>query len=226
VTSDESTKLWVDAPCHDRAPSLSPYRQHSTTRSSPSRPDEFSRLAPIVKRLSDDPRSTQAWASGAWGEQWVGGNLERLLGDTAVLLHDRRVPRTRGNIDHLAIASSGVWVIDAKNYEGRVELRDVGGWFSVDKRLYIGGRDRTKLIDGLDWQVTAIEACVADLDVPVHPILCLVKGWGRWQKPFEIDGTFVTWSTELADWIAEPGPLDATTVERVATRLARALPAK
>ncbi|MGO9581593.1 MAG: nuclease-related domain-containing protein [Acidimicrobiales bacterium] len=183
-------------------------------------------LAPIVKRLSDDPQSTRAWASGAWGEEWVGGNLERLLGDTAVLLHDRRVTRNRGNLDHLAIASSGVWVIDAKNYDGRIELRDVGGWFSVDKRLYIGGWDRTELIDGLYWQVATVEACIADLDVPVRPILCLVKGWGRWQKPFEIDGTFVTWSTKLADWIAEPGPLNANTVERVATRLARAFPAK
>ena len=45
MTSDESTKLWVDAPCHDRVPSLSPYRQYSTARLSFPRPDEFSRLA-------------------------------------------------------------------------------------------------------------------------------------------------------------------------------------
>jgi hypothetical protein len=32
VTSDESTKLWLDAPCDDRVPSLSPYRQYSTAR--------------------------------------------------------------------------------------------------------------------------------------------------------------------------------------------------
>jgi len=38
-------------------------------------------LAPIVKRLSDDPKSTRAWASGARGEEWVGGSLERLVGD-------------------------------------------------------------------------------------------------------------------------------------------------
>jgi Zn ribbon nucleic-acid-binding protein len=183
-------------------------------------------LAPMVKRLSDDPLSTRAWASGASGEQWVGGNLERLLGNRALLLHDRRVPRTRGNIDHIAIASSGVWVIDAKNYDGRVELRDVGGWFRTDKRIYIGGRDRTKLIDGLDWQVAAVERCVADPEVRVRPILCLVKGWGRWQKPFDIGGTYVTWSAELAGWIAEPGPLNFDTIERVRARLARALPAK
>jgi hypothetical protein len=178
-----------------------------------------------VKRLSHDPQSTRAWAAGAQGEEWVGGNLERLLSNKALLLHDRRVPRTRGNIDHIAIAASGVWVVDAKNYSGRVELRDAGGWFRIDKRLYIGGWDRTNLIDGLDWQATAVERCVADLVVPVRPILCLVKGWSRWQKPFEIDGTRVTWSTQLAEWIAEPGPLNSATVEQVAARLSRALPA-
>ena len=179
-------------------------------------------LAPVVKRLSDDPQSTRAWAKGAWGEEWVGENLERLLGSRAVLLHDRRVPRTRGNIDHLAVASSGVWVIDTKNYEGRVELRDVGGWFKVDERLYVGGRDKSKLVDGLGWQVKAVEACIVGMGVPVKPVLCFVKGWGRRQKPFEIDGTLVIWSAKLAEWIAEPGPLNAATVNRVAGRLARA----
>jgi hypothetical protein len=183
-------------------------------------------LAPVVKRLSDDPQSTRAWATGAWGEEWVGGNLERLLGDRAVLLHNRRVPRTRGNIDHLAIASSGVWVIDTKNYQGHVELHDVGGWFRVDKRLYVAGRDRTKLVDQLDWQVKAVETYLAEKGVPVHPVLCFVKGWGRRQKPFEIDGTFIVWSAKLAEWIAEPGPLNSTAVARIATLLARVFPAK
>jgi hypothetical protein len=183
-------------------------------------------VAPIVKRLSDDPQSTRAWANGAWGEEWVGGNLERLLGGRAVILHDRRVPRTRGNFDHLAIASSGVWVIDTKNYEGRVELRDVGGWFRVDRRLYVAGRDRTKLVGGLDWQVKAVETCLAEMEVRVRPVLCFVKGWGRWQKPFEIDGTLVIWSAKLAEWIAEAGPLDAATVKRVAILLADVFPAK
>jgi hypothetical protein len=27
----------------------------------------------------------------------------------------------RANIDHLIVPSSGVWVVDAKNYAGRVE---------------------------------------------------------------------------------------------------------
>ena len=48
MTSDESTNLWIDAPCHDRAPSLSPYRQYSTARFSFSRSDECLRLGVLT----------------------------------------------------------------------------------------------------------------------------------------------------------------------------------
>jgi hypothetical protein len=58
-----------------------------------------------------------------------------------------------------------------------------------------------ELVGGLDWQVKAV-------------------GWGRWQKPSEIDGTLVIWSAKLAERIAEPGPLDEGTVQRAATLLA------
>jgi hypothetical protein len=51
------------------------------------------------------------------------------------------------------VAASGIWVIDSKHYKERVERRDVGRWFKADLRLYVGGRDRTKAVDGLVWQV-------------------------------------------------------------------------
>lgn len=66
------------------------------------------RLGRIAKRLSDDPQSTKAWGRGAIGEERVAEVLHARLDDKAVVLHDRRVPKTRGNIDHLAIAPSGV----------------------------------------------------------------------------------------------------------------------
>jgi nuclease-like protein len=33
-----------------------------------------------------------------------------------------RVSTSRANIDHIAIAPSGVWVIDSKRYKGRVSV--------------------------------------------------------------------------------------------------------
>lgn len=35
-------------------------------------------------------------------------------------LHDRRVPGTRANIDHIAVSSSGGSVIDAKKYTDQI----------------------------------------------------------------------------------------------------------
>jgi len=49
-------------------------------------------------------------------------SLDRLAGEGLYFLHDRRIPPTRANIDHIVIAPTGVYVIDAKNYAGRAQL--------------------------------------------------------------------------------------------------------
>lgn len=56
------------------------------------------------------------------------------------VLHDRRVPGTRGNIDHLVVAPAGIFVVDAKRYDGLIRVRDVGGLFKTNERLYVGRR--------------------------------------------------------------------------------------
>jgi hypothetical protein len=185
------------------------------------------RLGKIAKALSDDPQSTRAWKEGAIGEERVAQVLTERLGDTAVLLHDRKVPRTRGNIDHIAVASSGVWIIDAKRYKGKVEKRDKGGWFSTDLRLYVGGRDRTKLVEAMGWQYDAVRSALGDEDVPVHRTLTFVGAeWPLFfTKPLRINDVLVSWPAKLADLIAEPGPLGPDSVEQVARLLAAALPA-
>ena len=39
-----------------------------------------------------------------------------------MILHDLAVPRSRANLDHLAIGPGGVFVIDSKQYRGRLQL--------------------------------------------------------------------------------------------------------
>jgi hypothetical protein len=186
----------------------------------------WGRLAGVAKFLSDDPQSTRAWAKGSDGERRLAALLNQLVGDRAVFLHDRKVPRSRRNIDHIAVAASGVWVIDAKNYAGRVEQRDVGRWFTTDKRLYVGGRDRTKAVDGLAWQVEAVRVALDEPDVPVHPALCFIGAdWNVFAKPFDQGGVWVTWAKKLAEVIAAAGPLTTAQVTNIAEQLAVALPA-
>lgn len=184
------------------------------------------RLGRIAKALSDDPQTTKAWRDGATGEEIVAQVLADHLGDRAVLLHDRKVPKTRGNIDHLAIASSGIWVIDAKKMKGRVERKDVGGMLRIDNRLYVAGRDKSKLVAGLTWQVDAVRAVVEDGEVPIHPTLSFVDAdWAWFAKPIRIDGVLIAWPRKLADLIDEPGPLSDEQVVAIATRLSHHLPA-
>jgi hypothetical protein len=185
----------------------------------------WGRLAGVVKFLADDPQSTTAWAKGSEGERRLAAHLLAALGDRAVLLHDRKVPRTRGNIDHLAVASSGVWVIDAKHYSGLVEHRDVGGWSKTDMRLYVGGRDRSRIAAAMGWQVDAVRNALDGAAVPVTASLCFIEAeWKLLAKPFRYDGVWVTWAKKLVELIAKDGPLTIAEVSSVANRLANALP--
>jgi hypothetical protein len=155
--------------------------------------------------------------------------MASLLGNKAVLLNDRRVPRTRANIDHIVVAPSGVWVVDAKRWDGLVELRDVGGWFRTDNRLYVKGRDRTKGVRNMGWQVDAVKGSLAgiEMNIPVHAALCFVDAEWRWfAKPFTLEGVRVSGPKSLAAAIAEEGSLTVNQVMEVASRIARVLPSK
>lgn len=136
----------------------------------------------IAKALSDEPQRTRAWGDGAVGEERDAQQLEQRLGDRAVLLNDRKMPGTRGNVDHVAVAASGVWIIDAKRCTGKVEKRDRGRWFTADLRLHVGGRDQTKLVDKMQWQFDAVSVALEDDDVPVHRALTFVDA--EWQLFF------------------------------------------
>ena len=183
-------------------------------------------FSPVAKAVLSEPQSTRAWEKGAAGERRLATSLAERLGERAVLLHDRRVPDTRSNIDHLAIAASGVWVIDAKAYAGQVQRRDKGGWFATDHRLFVHGRDKTALVDGLAWQVEAVERALGGLPVPITPVLCFVGAeWGWFSKPFQLRGVWVTWGAKLAEMIAAPGPVADADVADIARRLQTSLPA-
>lgn len=187
----------------------------------------WGRLAGVAKVLHEDAQSTTAWAKGASGELRVANFLDEVVGGHGVVLNDRRVPGTRGNIDHLAVVPSGVWIIDAKNYTGKVEQKDIGGWIKTDLRLYVGGRDRSKAADGLGWQVLAVAQAVLDTSIPIHPALFFVGcDWGLFAKPFRQGGVLVGPPKKLAEIINAPGPLDGPTIQRVALTLAQTLPAK
>lgn len=172
------------------------------------------------------PRHVKAWAIGAPGERVVGEALNNIQG--IVVLHDRRKFRSKNNIDHIAITPAGVWVIDSKRSpDKKIEYRNVGGWIRSDERLYVDGRDRTKLVDDMASQVQVVsEACVDLLgNTRVRGALCFVDvrvGW--FAKPFLVRGVAVTWRSELESILTPPGPFDSVAMEGIARRIAERLP--
>lgn len=184
----------------------------------------FGRLAPVVALLTGPKRSTEAWAWGAEGEERVGAVLERAVGEFGILLNDRRIPGRRANLDHLAIVPSGVWVIDAKHYRGRLERRSVGGWFVPRQALYVGGRDRSALIGSAERQRAEVAHHVPS-DVVLKVALCFTGvETTLFARPFSLDGVLVTWPKALTKILLAPGPLDAVRRREVAAALGRAFP--
>jgi hypothetical protein len=187
------------------------------------------RIGGFLLAITDEPQSTKAWGTGATGEMVLGRRLDGLVNDSTFVLHDRRIPPTRANIDHIVVSSSGVFVIDAKKYKGRPSLRVDGGFFRPRvERLMVGSRDRTKLVDGVNGQVSKVRAALAaaDLgDVPVTGMLCFVEAdWPLFGGDFSISDVRVLWPKKAASEVAAPVLIGPEVVRRTFHTIAEAFP--
>ena len=184
------------------------------------------KLGGLMLAVSDEQQSTTAWDMGALGEERLGKGLDRLASDTLRLLHDRQIPRSKANIDHLAVTASGVYVIDAKKYRGRPHLKIEGGLVRPRvERLLVGSRDCTKLVDGVLKQVDVVRGLLDD-DVPVHGVLCFVEAdWPLIGGTFTTRGVQSLWPRKLYPKLQAEGPFTADTVAEIHRKLAHALQA-
>ncbi len=135
------------------------------------------------------------------------------------------MPQSRGDIDHIAVAPTGVFVIDAKAISGAVRV--VRPWFGQPK-LLVNGRDRTKLIDGLDRQVGTVRAVLEDIgcsEIPVHGMMCFTEADLPLIGTQRIRGHELLYRKALAKRLNAPGPLTADAVQSTGRLLAQALPA-
>ena len=160
------------------------------------------------------------------GEEKLGGGLDGLRSGTIRLLHDRQMPRSRANIDRLAVTPTGVYVIDAKKYRRRPHLKIDGGLFRPRvERLLVGSCDCTKLVDGVIKQVDVVRR-VLEPGVPVHGVLCFVEGdWPLLGGNFTLREVHALWPKKLYPKLQAEGPLNTDTIAEIHRTLARALPA-
>jgi hypothetical protein len=123
-------------------------------------------LLVLPRALAPSQREV-AWRRGAEGERIVGRALEALETNGILALHDRRIPRKRENLDHVAVGRHAVYTVDAKRYQGRIAVRG--------ERLLVAGRERSKLLAQARRQRDVVRAALDGggfRDVPVLPVLC------------------------------------------------------
>jgi Nuclease-related domain len=180
--------------------------------------DRFgNRLGGVVLALTSEPQSTLAWAIGAKGEEKLARALEGIAG--------------LRNIDHIAIAPAGVFVVDAKRYEGLIQIRDGGNFFRSDQRLYVGRRDCSALADGLGWQVETVLTVLrdggADPLPPVTPVLCFVDGeWPLLRAPSSFRGVRLEGTRSIRKLLTAHDALDPAAIDRLAQVVGAGLPPK
>lgn len=112
-----------------------------------------------------------SWLKGARGERVVAEALRELESRDFQVLHD--LSNGKGNIDHIVIARTGVFVIETKAHEGTVQYIDG----ELRHKNYKFKRDPLK-------QVRRQAVCVAKNLEPitgkrifVNSILCFVNAW-------------------------------------------------
>ena len=83
-------------------------------------------------------RRYHIWQAGARGEDIVARSLQK-LDDSYCLLNSVVLPGGKGDIDHVLLGSNGVFVIEAKNYSGRV-MCDGDDWYRIKR----GAKEKTR----------------------------------------------------------------------------------
>jgi hypothetical protein len=168
------------------------------------------------------PRSETAWRRGAEGERIVGRALDTLAGRGARVLHDRRIPRSRANLDHLAVTPAGVFVIDAKRYKGKLQARRRG------TELWINGRNRSKLLHQAKRQAALVDGALeraGHTAIRTTPMLCFVGTKLPWLfPPRDVAGVAISTPKRLATLLvaAESHALEAGQIAAIADVLDRA----
>lgn len=121
-------------------------------------------------------RHAEHYEKGADGEALTAQALSTLPPGWTVL-HDVKWPGRRfANIDHIVVGPGGIFVVDSKNWSGRISVND--------HQLRQNGRSREKAVVGCVDAAMAVAELSASFAPHVFPVLCFVggddlAGWNR-----------------------------------------------
>jgi hypothetical protein len=185
--------------------------------------DKHPRIGALLLALGEPPAHESRWAHGAGGEELVADVLDKKCRSEVAVLHDRAIPGSRANIDHIAITPSGVWVVDTKRYAGKIEVaRPLFG----SAKLKIAGRDQTRLSAALAKQVELVEPVVKSVlpEVQVRGAFCFVRGDLPLLGTLSINGFPLLHRRSLPKKLSADGPLTVDWIAALTEALARTFP--
>jgi hypothetical protein len=116
-----------------------------------------------------------AWRRGAAGERCTARLLAPLERQGWVVLHDLAVPGSRANLDHLVIGPGGVFVIDSKQYRGRLQLDGVG-------KAWHGRYPLAPAVRAVSWEADQAAQVLPDPGMAVVPIVAVHGAQVPWGK--------------------------------------------
>jgi hypothetical protein len=123
-------------------------------------------------RPSQDAR---AWRRGAAGERRTARLLGPLERQGWVVLHDLAVPGSQANLDHLVIGPGGVFVIDSKQYRGRLQVDSSG-------RLWHGRYPLAPALRAVGFEADRAAQVLTNPGVAVVPIVAVHGAQVPWGK--------------------------------------------
>jgi hypothetical protein len=116
-----------------------------------------------------------AWRRGAAGERRTARLLGPLERQGWAVLHDLALPSSQANLDHLVIGPGGVFVVDSKQYRGRLQLDPSG-------RLWHGRHPLTPTLRTVEFEADQAARVLADPQV-VMPIVAVHGAQVPWVRP-------------------------------------------
>lgn len=166
-------------------------------------------LALVMSALLSTPNSISAWQTGAEGEVRTGRLLEPLEREGFRIIHDRKIPGSRANIDHIVIGPPGIFVIETKSLAGSLQIRG--------NDIFVGGRRKTGMIDEVKREALAVESALAE-ELAAHgwtvtPVICVHRADLPWFRS-EVAGVRIMSGKDLvkrlrtADRVLSPADVE------------------
>jgi hypothetical protein len=151
-------------------------------------------------RFRPSPDAT-AWRRQAVGERRTARPLGQLERHGWAVLHDLAVPGSRANLDHLVIGPGGVFMIDSKQYRGRLQLDSSG-------ELWHGCYPLAPALRAVSFEADQAARVLPDPGVMVVPVVAVHGAQVPWGKVV-IDGVPVVPARRLPRMLRElPAVLD------------------